>query len=111
MPEQVRELGVEQVKIRNSFALLESMGQEISSSDVAAVWETLGCPAALAKTQGLVEVKMTKTPPFTALLHDLRCTARRVPRPSLPERRGRTGKQLCKTKSFIETGSFLRVLI
>jgi hypothetical protein len=30
------------------------MGQEISSSDVAAVWEALGCPAALAKTQGLV---------------------------------------------------------
>jgi hypothetical protein len=54
MPEQLRELGVEQVKIRNSFALLESMGQDISSSDVAAVWETLGCPAALAKTQGLV---------------------------------------------------------
>ena len=50
------------------------------------------------------------TPPCTALLHDLRCTARRVLRPSLPERRGRTGKQLCKTKSFIETDSFLRVL-
>ena len=61
MPEQVRELGVEQVKIRNSFALLESMGQEISSSDVAAVWETLGCPAALAKTQGLVLQRQERT--------------------------------------------------
>ena len=28
---------------------------------------------------------------------------------SLPERRGRTGKQLCKTKSFIETDRLLRV--
>jgi len=38
-----------------------------------------------------------------SLLHVLRCTARRVQRPVFRGSRERTGNQLCKTKSFIQT--------